>query len=221
MKTWPETTIHHQRWPLIGLFPLLTHPELCKSQCRPLQEVAGRLHLPSTAGGTSSHQRTHPPSHPDLQEKEGRKVNHGHCRHILPHRILMFFCFYNKPTMATRTQREATKKRKCRTDKYCSYLLILFCSCWNKSSVVNFSCFCFECLRKQQIFLVLNMMIIHSIWRDDNKVATEREDTCWVIPSMKSEVMFVTTWWLEDEQASECPKQKQAWQPSAFTSPRL
>lgn len=42
-----------------------------------------------------------------------------------------------------------------------------------------------------------------------------------VVPSMKSELMFTTTWLLEEEQARECPKQKHAWQPPGFACRRL
>lgn len=41
------------------------------------------------------------------------------------------------------------------------------------------------------------------------------------IPSRKSEVMLTAAWWLDEEQASECPKQKHGWQPSGFPCCKL
>lgn len=42
-----------------------------------------------------------------------------------------------------------------------------------------------------------------------------------MIPSMKSEVMSTAAKWLDEEQASEWPWQKQGWQPSGLTGCRL
>lgn len=42
-----------------------------------------------------------------------------------------------------------------------------------------------------------------------------------MIPSMKSEVMSTAAKWLDEEQASEWPRQKQGWQPSGLTGCRL
>lgn len=41
------------------------------------------------------------------------------------------------------------------------------------------------------------------------------------LPSRKSEVMLNGMYWLEEEQARECPKQKHLLQPSGFSSWRL
>ncbi len=40
-------------------------------------------------------------------------------------------------------------------------------------------------------------------------------------PSRKSEEILIAMYWLEDEQARECPKQKHVLQPCGFSSWRL
>lgn len=46
-----------------------THQELCRSRLPLHSEAEGKLHLPSTAGGTLAPQRTLPPSRPDLRTR--------------------------------------------------------------------------------------------------------------------------------------------------------
>lgn len=65
------------------------------------------------------------------------------------------------------------------------------------------------------------MEIMAVIGGENNHVEIAEMIEPLMIPSMKSEVMSTAAKWLDEEQASEWPRQKQGWQPSGLTGCRL